>query len=86
MLTTMISITSHMQVDRSDDNLELIKLFIVVFLLTTWFWATNPARVSTLMVRTQQVCRKKYNVRLTKDMANAKYLDFLLVKILLEKV
>jgi hypothetical protein len=35
MLTTMISITSHMQVDRSDDNLELIKLFIVVFLLTT---------------------------------------------------
>jgi hypothetical protein len=38
------------------------------------------------MVRTQQVCRKKYNVRLTKDMANAKYLDFLLVKILLEKV
>jgi hypothetical protein len=32
---TMISLTSHEQYDRSDNNLELIELFILVFLLMT---------------------------------------------------
>lgn len=30
---TTVLITSHRQVDQSDDNVELLKLIIVVFLL-----------------------------------------------------
>jgi hypothetical protein len=35
MTTTTITLTSHKQIDRSDDNQDLLKLFIVVFLLST---------------------------------------------------
>lgn len=50
--TTAIPITSHMQVDRSDDSLKLLELIVVILFLLTRFRAKNPARVNTLMVGT----------------------------------
>jgi hypothetical protein len=54
-----ITTTIHRQVDRSDDDLELFKIFIVVvFLWLSIVCVANSARISTLMVGTQQVRRK----------------------------
>jgi hypothetical protein len=61
-----------------------IELLIVVFILMSYFLATNPIIVNLLLVGTQQGCRKKYSVRLTKDMVETEHLTSnFIVKILL---
>lgn len=58
MMMMMIPITSHRQVDRKDYSLKLLKLIIVVILLLPDSKQTSSIGVSSLMVGTQQVCRK----------------------------
>jgi hypothetical protein len=55
---TMISITSHMQIDQSDDSLEHIEFIIIVFLsrYLFLFCAIIIARVSSLMVLVPVLC------------------------------
>jgi hypothetical protein len=58
----------HKLVDWSNVGLELLKIFIIVLLLTL-VRAINLARISILIVGTEQVCMKKCSTRLSKNKA-----------------